>query len=81
MESQLIEIKGKFLKVEMRMYDSRKKVEVPVVGAVYHMSIFGKARVLLTRKNCRGCLKPICVPIEEKDFNERLKGVECISLG
>ena len=71
-ESQLIEIKGKFVKVEMRMYDAERKLKSLLWAQFLHVDI-RQGKSAPHTEELQQLFETICVPIEEKDFNERLK--------
>ena len=72
MESQLIESKGKFLQVEMRMYDKERKLKSLLWAQFIHVDI-QKAKSVNHSEELQQLFDKICMPVGEKDFNERLR--------
>jgi thioesterase-3 len=72
MESQMIECKGKFLKVEMRMYDGERKLKSLLWAQFIHVDI-RQGKSAPHAEELQQLFESICVPIQEQDFNERLK--------
>ncbi|HEX5112569.1 MAG TPA: acyl-CoA thioesterase [Saprospiraceae bacterium] len=70
-ESQLIESKGKFIKVEMRMYDSEKKLKSLLWAQFIHVDI-RQGKSINHPEELQQVFDRVCIPIEEKDFNVRL---------
>jgi len=73
-ESQLIECKGKFLQVEMRMYDGERKLKSLLWAQFIHIDI-RQAKSVNHAEELQGLFERICVPVVEKDFNERMKAL------
>lgn len=71
-ESQLIESKPKFLQVEMRMYDAQRKLKSLLWAQFIHIDI-RKIKSIPHGNELQGLFDKICIPVEEKDFNLRLK--------
>jgi len=71
-ESQLIESKGKFIKVEMRMYDSQRKLKSLLWAQFIHVDI-REAKSVNHPEELQQVFDSVCMSVEEKDFNERLK--------
>ena len=72
MESQLIESKGKFLQVEMRMYDAARKLKSLLWAQFIHVDI-QKAKAVNHSEELQMMFDKICMPVEEKEFNARLR--------
>ena len=72
MESQLIDSKSKFAMVEMRMYDSDRKLKALLWAQFVHVDIRAGKSVPLSEE-LQQFFDAVCVPIQEKDFNERIK--------
>ena len=70
-ESQLIESKGKFIKVEMRMFDSERKLKSLLWAQFIHVDI-RQGKSVNHPEELQQAFDGICIPIEEKDFNVRL---------
>ena len=71
-ESQLTESKPKFIQVEMRMYDNERKLKSLLWAQFIHIDI-RKARSIEHSQELQEIFDKACLPIEEKDFNQRLK--------
>ena len=71
-ESQLTECKGKFLQVEMRMYDAERKLKSLLWAQFIHVDI-RQGRSAPHAEDLQRLFESICVPVVEKDFNERMK--------
>jgi thioesterase III len=71
-ESQLMDCKGKFLQVEMRMYDAERKLKSLLWAQFIHIDI-RQAKSTNHSEELQQLFESICVPIAEKDFNERMK--------
>jgi thioesterase-3 len=72
MESQLIESKGKFIKVEMRMFDAVKKLKSLLWAQFIHVDI-RQGKSVNHPEELQQVFDSVCIPLEERDFNERLK--------
>ena len=70
-ETQLIAIKGKFVQVEMRMYDTAKKLKSLLWAQFIHVDI-RQGKSVNHEETMQQLFESVCVPITEKDFNERL---------
>ena len=73
-ESQLIEVKPKFLQIEMRMYDADRKLKSLLWVQLVHVDI-RKAKAVDHDLELQSLFDTMYVPIEEKDFNVRLKAL------
>jgi acyl-CoA thioester hydrolase len=71
-ESQLIESKPKFIQVEMRMYDQERMLKSLLWAQFIHIDI-RKAKSIEHSAELQEIFDKVCVPLEEKDFNIRLK--------
>jgi len=71
-ESQLIDTKLKFIHVEMRMYDAEKNLKSLLWAQFIHIDI-RKGRSTEHGADLQAIFDAVCEPVEEKDFNERLK--------
>ncbi len=74
MESQLIEVKPKFLQIEMRMYDMERKLKSLLWVQLVHVDI-RKAKAVDHDSELQSLFDALYTPIEEKDFNVRLKAL------
>ena len=74
MESQLIVSKPKFIKVEMRMYDAARKLKSLLWAEFIHVDI-RQAKSVAHSEELQGLFDHLCMPIEESDFNLRLRGL------
>lgn len=72
MESQLTESRPKFIQVEMRMLDTAGKLKSLLWAQFIHVDI-RKAKSLAHSDQLQELFDKVCLPIAEKDFNERLK--------
>lgn len=72
MESQLIESKGKFIQIEMRMYDAARKLKSLLWAQFIHIDI-RQAKSVNHSEELQQMFDKVCIPIAEKDFNARLK--------
>ncbi len=72
MESQLVETKPKFIKVEMRMYDSERKLKSLLWAQFIHVDI-RQGKSVPHSTELQELFDRVCIPLEENDFNERLK--------
>lgn len=73
-ESQLIESKPKFLQVEMRMYDKERMLKSLLWAQFIHIDI-RKGKSTEHGVELQELFNGICMPLEERDFNERLKNL------
>ena len=71
-ESQLIDTKPKFLHVEMRMYDTERTLKSLLWAQFIHIDI-RKGKSTEHGPELQVIFDKVCVPVAEKDFNERLK--------
>jgi thioesterase-3 len=74
MESQLIESKPKFIKVEMRMYDAERKLKSLLWAQFIHVDI-RQGKSVAHSEELQGLFDHLCVPLEEMDFNLRLRAL------
>lgn len=72
MESQLLEAKPKFAKVEMRMYDADRKLKSLLWVQFIHVDI-RQAKSVPVSDELQRFFEALCLPIDETDFNQRLK--------
>ena len=72
MESQLTEAKPKFIQVEMRMRDAEGKLKSLLWAQFIHVDI-RKAKSTPHSEELQAMFDKVCMPIAEKDFNERLR--------
>ena len=72
MESQLIDSKPKFIQIEMRMYDQQRMLKSLLWAKFIHVDI-RKAKSVEHSTELQEIFDKVCMPIEEKDFNQRLK--------
>lgn len=72
MESQLVESKPKFIKVEMRMYDAERKLKSLLWAQFIHVDI-RQGKSVAHSEELQGLFDHLCMPIEEGDFNLRLR--------
>jgi thioesterase-3 len=71
-ESQLMEAKPKFVQVEMRMYDSDRKLKSLLWAQFIHVDI-QQGKSVPHSAELQELFDKVCIPVEEKDFNQRLK--------
>ena len=71
-ESQLTESKPKFIQIEMRMYDKERKLKSLLWVQLVHVDI-RKAKSVEHAPELQTLFDLLHVPVEEKDFNARLK--------
>src|SRR4030095_1205452 len=71
-ESQLIISKPKFIQVEMRMYDNQRLLKSLLWAQFIHVDI-RKAKSIDHSPELQEIFNKVCLPLEEKDFNQRLK--------
>lgn len=74
MESQLMESKPKFAQVEMRMYDADRKLKSLLWAQFVHVDI-RQGKSVAHNEELQQLFDKVCIPVEEKDFNERLKAL------
>lgn len=74
MESQLMESKPKFAQVEMRMYDADRKLKSLLWAQFVHVDI-RQGKSVAHSEELQQLFDRVCIPVEEKDFNERLKAL------
>lgn len=74
MESQLTESKPKFIQVEMRMLDAAGKLKSLLWAQFIHVDI-RKAKSTPHSDDLQEMFDKVCMPVSEKDFNERLKAL------
>ena len=74
MESQLIDSKPKFLQIEMRMYDADDKLKSLLWAQFIHVDI-RQGKSTPHSAELQELFDKVCIPIVEKDFNERLKNL------
>lgn len=72
MESQLTESRPKFIQVEMRMLDTAGKLKSLLWAQFIHVDI-RKAKSIAHSDELQELFDKVCLPIAEKDFNDRLK--------
>lgn len=73
-ESQLIESKTKFLQVEMRMYDELHNLKSLLWAQFIHIGI-REGKSTEHSVELQDLFDKVCMPLEEKDFNERLRNL------
>lgn len=71
-ESQLTESRPKFIQIEMRMYDMERNLKSLLWVQLVHIDI-RKAKSVVHSPELQELFDKLCLPIEEKDFNLRLK--------
>lgn len=76
-ESQIIESRPKFLQIEMRMYDKERKLKSLLWVQFVHVDI-RKAKAEAHSAELQELFDKLCVPLEEKDFNVRLKQLNAL---
>jgi YbgC/YbaW family acyl-CoA thioester hydrolase len=74
MESQLMEAKPKFVQVEMRMYDADRKLKSLLWAQFIHVDI-RQGKSVAHSEELQELFDKVCVPVEEKDFNVRMKAL------
>lgn len=72
MESQLLEARPKFAKVEMRMYDADRQLKSLLWVQFVHVDI-RQGKSVPVSDELQEFFETLCKPIVETDFNERLK--------
>ena len=73
-ESQLTEARSKFMQIEMRMYDAHRTLKSLLWVQLVHVNI-KKAKSEAHPPELQEMFDKLCMPIAEKDFNERLKNL------
>ncbi len=74
MESQLMESRPKFIQVEIRMLDSDRKLKSLLWAQFIHVDIrLGKSTA--HSAELQELFDKVCIPVEQKDFNERLRAL------
>jgi len=71
-ESQLIEVRPKFLQIEMRMFDQLRKLKSLLWVQLVHVDI-RKGKSVEHGDELQELFDRLCEPLEEKDFNKRLR--------
>ncbi|HEY6064193.1 MAG TPA: acyl-CoA thioesterase, partial [Chitinophagaceae bacterium] len=71
-ETQLIESKGKFVQVEMRLYDADRKLKSLLWVQFIHINI-QQGKSAAHPEELQRLFETVLTPVAEKDFNERLK--------
>ncbi len=71
-ESQLTESRPKFIQIEMRMYDAKRILKSLLWVQLVHIDI-RKAKSVAHTSELQELFDKLCMPLEEKDFNQRLK--------
>ena len=71
-ESQLTESKPKFIQIEMRMYDADRMLKSLLWVQLVHVDI-RKGKSVAHDPELQELFDKLCLPVEEKDFNQRLK--------
>jgi acyl-CoA thioester hydrolase len=71
-ESQLIESRAKFLQIEMRMYDTFHVLKSLLWVHLVHVAI-KESKSTPHPEELQDLFDKLCLPLEEKDFNIRLK--------
>lgn len=74
MESQLMESKSKFIQVEMRMMDSDRKLKSLLWAQFVHVDI-RQGKSTAHSAELQELFDKVCIPVEQKDFNERLRAL------
>lgn len=72
LESQIIELKPKFMKIEMRMFDKERQLKSLLWVQFVHVNI-QKRKSEPHGPELQELFEQLCVPVEEKDFDLRLK--------
>ncbi|MDQ3016982.1 MAG: acyl-CoA thioesterase [Bacteroidota bacterium] len=76
-ESQLIEVRPKFIQIEMRMYDTLRQLKSLLWVHLVHVDI-RKAKATDHDAALQSLFDALYIPIEEKDFNARLKQLNTV---
>ncbi len=71
-ESQLTDSKAKFAQVEMRMLDAQQKLKSLLWVQFVHIDI-RQGKSVAHAEEMQKLFDQVCLPVEEKDFNERLR--------
>ena len=71
-ESQLIEVRPKYMQIEMRMYDKERNLKSLLWVQLVHVDI-KKGKAEAHSSELQELFDALCVPLEEKEFNERLR--------
>ncbi|MEO5906926.1 MAG: acyl-CoA thioesterase [Saprospiraceae bacterium] len=71
-ESQLIEVKPKFIQLEMRMYDAERALKSLLWVHLVHVDL-RKAKSTEHPADLQAMFEKLCMPAEEKDFNLRIR--------
>jgi|SRR5687768_12392064 len=71
-ESQLTESRPKFIQIEMRMFDNERNLKSLLWVQLVHVDI-RKAKSVAHAPELQQLFDALCVPLEQKDFNLRLK--------
>ncbi len=71
-ESQLTEVRSKFLQIEMRMFDQQRVLKSLLWVQLVHIDI-RKAKSVEHGHELQELFDQLCMPLEEKDFNGRLR--------
>ena len=71
-ESQLTESKPKFIQIEMRMYDADRMLKSLLWVQLVHVDI-RKGKSVAHDPELQELFDKLCLPVEEKDFNQRLR--------
>jgi thioesterase III len=72
MESQLLDAKPKFIQIEMRMYDAAEKLKSLLWAQFIHVDI-RQGKSTAHSSELQELFDKVCIPVPEKDFNERLR--------
>jgi acyl-CoA thioester hydrolase len=72
LESQLLEAKPKFAKVEMRMYDTNRNLKSLLWVQFIHVDI-RQGKSVPVSDDLQRFFEALCLPVAETDFNERLR--------
>src|SRR5688572_225635 len=73
-ESQLTESRPKFIQIEMRMYNAQQMLKSLLWVQLVHVDI-KKGKSVAHDPELQGLFDQLCMPIGEKDFNERLRNL------
>lgn len=69
--SQLLVSKPKFIQLEMRMFDQKDRLKSLLWAQFVHVDI-RQAKSVPHSEELQQIFDKVCIPVEEKDFNERL---------
>lgn len=72
MESQMIESRPKFLRIEMRMFDTDRKLKSLLWVHLIHVDI-RQGKSTPHSEELQLLFDRMCMPVDESDFNERLR--------